>query len=120
MPLGATAEKNPACRHTRHHRPHRSQPRRPEGLTGAPADRRAPAAGSTGRLRWMASAVRRTRGSPVTSGLSAVTRQSGPVAVGLGALGLAPFVFLSHSVRAGVPAELRDEGTLCILINALG
>src|SRR4051812_20971648 len=120
MPLGATAEKNPACRHTRHHRPHRSQPRRPEGLTGAPADRRAPAAGSTGRLGGMPSAVRRTRGSPVTSELSAVTRQIGPVAVGLGVLGLASFAFLSVSGRALGPAELAPLGTLWILVNALG
>jgi O-antigen/teichoic acid export membrane protein len=56
----------------------------------------------------------------VASELSAVTRQIGPVAVGLGVLGLASFAFLSVSGRALGPAELAPLGTLWILINAIG
>jgi len=56
----------------------------------------------------------------VASELSAVTRQIGPVAIGLGVLGLASFAFLSVSGRALGPAELAPLGTLWILINALG
>jgi O-antigen/teichoic acid export membrane protein len=56
----------------------------------------------------------------VASQLTAVTRQIGPVAVGLGVLGLASFAFLSVSGRALGPAELAPLGTLWILINAIG
>ncbi|NEK57963.1 hypothetical protein GCU56_08770 [Geodermatophilus sabuli] len=56
----------------------------------------------------------------MASQLSAVTRQVGPVAVGLGVLGLASFAFLSVSGRALGPAELAPLGTLWVLINALG
>jgi O-antigen/teichoic acid export membrane protein len=56
----------------------------------------------------------------VASQLSAVTRQVGPVAVGLGVLGLASFAFLSVSGRALGPAELAPLGTLWVLVNALG
>ncbi|SFL93042.1 lipopolysaccharide biosynthesis protein [Geodermatophilus ruber] len=56
----------------------------------------------------------------MASQLSAVTRQIGPVAVGLGVLGLASFAFLSVSGRALGPAELAPLGTLWVLINALG
>ena len=56
----------------------------------------------------------------MASQLSAVTRQVGPVAVGLGVLGLASFAFLSVSGRALGPAELAPLGTLWVLVNALG
>ncbi|MGY1821247.1 lipopolysaccharide biosynthesis protein [Geodermatophilus sp. SYSU D00079] len=56
----------------------------------------------------------------MASQLSAVTRQVGPVAIGLGVLGLASFAFLSVSGRALGPAELAPLGTLWVLINALG
>jgi O-antigen/teichoic acid export membrane protein len=56
----------------------------------------------------------------VASQLSAVTRQIGPVALGLGVLGLASFAFLSVSGRALGPAELAPLGTLWVLVNALG
>jgi O-antigen/teichoic acid export membrane protein len=52
--------------------------------------------------------------------LPAVVRQVGPVAVGLGVLGLASFAFLSVCGRALGPAELAPLGTLWVLINALG
>lgn len=54
------------------------------------------------------------------SELSAVTRQIGPVAIGLGVLGLASFAFLSVCGRALGPAELAPLGTLWVLINAVG
>ena len=50
----------------------------------------------------------------------AVVRQIGPVAAGLGVLGLASFAFLSVCGRALGPAELAPLGTLWVLINALG
>jgi O-antigen/teichoic acid export membrane protein len=56
----------------------------------------------------------------VASQLSAVTRQVGPVAMGLGVLGLASFAFLSVSGRTLGPAELAPLGTLWVLVNALG
>ncbi len=56
----------------------------------------------------------------MASQLSAVTRQVGPVALGLGVLGLASFAFLSVSGRALGPAELAPLGTLWVLVNALG
>jgi O-antigen/teichoic acid export membrane protein len=59
-------------------------------------------------------------GRCVASQLSAVTRQIGPVAIGLAVLGLASFAFLSVSGRALGPAELAPLGTLWVLINALG
>ena len=66
-------------------------------------------------------AIRRRRGGGVTtSQLSAVTKQVGPVAIGLGVLGLASFGFLSVSGRALGPAELAPLGTLWVLVNALG
>src|SRR4051812_20315313 len=65
-------------------------------------------------------AVRRTRGNVVASQVTAVTRQIGPVAVGLGVLGLASFAFLSVSGRALGPAELAPLGMLWVLINAIG
>src|SRR3954453_15515657 len=65
-------------------------------------------------------AARRTRGNVVASQVTAVTRQIGPVAVGLGVLGLSSFAFLSVSGRVLGPAELAPLGTLWVLINALG
>ncbi len=56
----------------------------------------------------------------MASQLSAVTRQIGPVALGLGVLGVASFAFLSVSGRALGPAELAPLGTLWVLVNALG
>ena len=56
----------------------------------------------------------------MASQLSAVTRQVGPVALGLGVLGLASFAFLSVCGHALGPAELAPLGTLWVLINALG
>ena len=56
----------------------------------------------------------------VASQVTAVTRQVGPVAVGLGVLGLSSFAFLSVSGRVLGPAELAPLGTLWVLINALG
>jgi O-antigen/teichoic acid export membrane protein len=56
----------------------------------------------------------------VASQVTAVTRQIGPVAVGLGVLGLSSFAFLSVSGRVLGPAELAPLGTLWVLINALG
>lgn len=50
----------------------------------------------------------------------AAVRQLGPVAAGLGVLGLASFAFLSVCGRALGPAELAPLGTLWVLINALG
>ncbi|MPQ99769.1 hypothetical protein GB931_17965 [Modestobacter sp. I12A-02628] len=47
-------------------------------------------------------------------------RQLGPVAVGLGVLGLASFAFLSVAGRTLGPAELAPLATLWVLINALG
>ena len=52
--------------------------------------------------------------------LPAAVRQVGPVAAGLGVLGLASFAFLSVSGRALGPAELAPLGTLWVLINAIG
>jgi O-antigen/teichoic acid export membrane protein len=52
--------------------------------------------------------------------LPAVVRQIGPVAAGLGVLGLASFAFLSVCGHALGPAELAPLGTLWVLINALG
>ena len=52
--------------------------------------------------------------------LPAAVRQIGPVAIGLGVLGLASFAFLSVSGRALGPAELAPLGTLWVLINAIG
>jgi O-antigen/teichoic acid export membrane protein len=52
--------------------------------------------------------------------LPAVARQIGPVAAGLGVLGLASFAFLSVCGRALGPAELAPLATLWVLINALG
>ncbi len=52
--------------------------------------------------------------------LPAVVRQLGPVATGLGVLGLASFAFLAVCGRALGPAELAPLGTLWVLINALG
>src|SRR3954453_21986904 len=65
-------------------------------------------------------AARRTRGNVVASQVTAVTRQIGPVAVGLGVLGLSSFAFLSVGGRVLGPAELAPLGTLWVLINALG
>ncbi|OMQ15445.1 hypothetical protein A7K94_0209425 [Modestobacter sp. VKM Ac-2676] len=52
--------------------------------------------------------------------LPAAVRQIGPVAAGLGVLGLASFAFLAVSGRALGPAELAPLVTLWVLINALG
>ncbi|MCV2488581.1 hypothetical protein OF117_04325 [Geodermatophilus sp. YIM 151500] len=52
--------------------------------------------------------------------LPAAIRHIGPVAAGLGVLGLASFAFLSVCGRALGPAELAPLGTLWVLINALG
>ncbi len=49
-----------------------------------------------------------------------MVRQIGPVAAGLGVLGLASFAFLSVCGHALGPAELAPLGTLWVLINALG
>jgi O-antigen/teichoic acid export membrane protein len=56
----------------------------------------------------------------VTRELPPVVRQVGPVAAGLGVLGLASFAFLAVCGRALGPAELAPLGTLWVLINALG
>ncbi|MGZ4643276.1 MAG: hypothetical protein ACXVX8_14240, partial [Blastococcus sp.] len=55
-----------------------------------------------------------------TSGLRAITRQIGAVAVGLAVLGVASFAFLSLSGRALGPRAFAALGTLWVLINAAG
>jgi O-antigen/teichoic acid export membrane protein len=52
--------------------------------------------------------------------LPAAVRQIGPVAAGLGVLGITSFAFLSVCGYALGPAELAPLGTLWVLINALG
>jgi O-antigen/teichoic acid export membrane protein len=56
----------------------------------------------------------------VARDMPAVARQIGPVAAGLGVLGLASFAFLSVCGHALGPAQLAPLGTLWVLINALG
>src|SRR3954470_23321801 len=71
-------------------------------------------------LGWPQAPPAHRGGCPVARKLPAAVRQIGPVAAGLGVLGLASFAFLSVCGRALGPAELAPLGTLWVLINALG